>query len=92
MNLQNFVFKNRFCGIFARKGNGVCSFLDLSSEGLVGNSIEDYIKAMNLSIERGIDITDALFSCYRNKDENAVVLTKDKNFEIVKDLAKIKII
>jgi hypothetical protein len=45
------------------------NILDLSSEELVGNSIEDYIKAMNLSIERGIDITDALFSCYRNKDE-----------------------
>lgn len=45
------------------------NILNLSSEELVGNSIEDYIKAMNLSIERGIDITDALFSCYRNKDE-----------------------
>jgi len=45
------------------------NILDLSSEELVGNSIEDYIKAMNLSVERGIDITDALFSCYRNKDE-----------------------
>ena len=45
------------------------NILDLSSEELVGNFIEDYIKAMNLSIERGIDITDALFSCYCNKDE-----------------------
>ncbi|MBB5255287.1 putative nucleic acid-binding protein [Sulfurisphaera ohwakuensis] len=47
------------------------------------------MKAMDLSIDRSIDITDALLVVTAMKLKNAVVLTRDKDFERVKDLVKV---
>ncbi|WP_221267179.1 type II toxin-antitoxin system VapC family toxin [Sulfurisphaera ohwakuensis] len=61
----------------------------LSNNEVISNSVEDYMKAMDLSIDRSIDITDALLVVTAMKLKNAVVLTRDKDFERVKDLVKV---
>ncbi|AWR95722.1 PIN domain-containing protein [Acidianus brierleyi] len=61
----------------------------LSKYPLLSHSFKDYIQAIDLSTSRNIDVTDALLVITALK-LNTVIMTKDKDFERVKDLVKIK--
>lgn len=60
----------------------------LSDNPLVIHSFYDYLKAVDLAISRNLDITDALLVITAKK-LNLTILTRDRDFEIVRDLAKI---
>lgn len=61
----------------------------LSKYPLLSHSFKDYIQAIDLSTSRNIDVTDALLVISALK-LNTVIMTKNKDFERVKDLVKIK--
>ncbi|MEM1646546.1 MAG: PIN domain-containing protein [Ignisphaera sp.] len=60
----------------------------LSKCPLVIHSFYDYLKAMDLAISRNLDITDALLVITAKKI-NGIILTRDREFERVKDFVKI---
>jgi len=60
----------------------------LSDKPLVIHSFYDYLKAMDLAISKNLDITDALLIITAKK-LNLTILTRDRDFERVRDLAKI---
>ncbi|BDC19962.1 PIN domain-containing protein [Acidianus sp. HS-5] len=60
----------------------------ISTKPLVIHSYQDYLKAVDLAVNRNIDITDALLAITAVKFGGAV-LTRDKDFERVKDIVKV---
>ncbi|WP_054836871.1 PIN domain-containing protein [Metallosphaera hakonensis] len=63
----------------------------ISKHVLLVHSYRDYLEAMDLSRERSIDITDALITVAALRS-HAVVITRDRDFERVRDLIGVEIL